>query len=488
VYDRFQETFYGIYYLASGISTRSQAQNLGHFLASQLRDPADPSVRVQTMQHNLLTATNAVLQQQGQLPTGEEYGALEQAVMRMAYTYGLYNPAKMPDAPGATQPDFLNRLWWAQNEYQADQLDDGMANLATYLQGVEQPAKAMQFVSNLLLAAKQTVGIQEDLQDPLFFQELLKFGFEYAKLNPDTSLSAEPQGFLDTLWRAEAGTSEFKHTVRIGVSGLSTLFKELETFEQKNKALKYESNMLNLAKQTSNFQMNQLWQDPLFLDRWLSIGRSYLTSDPLALLESNQSPQNFFLNTLWDINNEPSSNISQAVTDLELLLQNFDYNLEPTETQPLLAFNHGNEDINYSEERQTPLIAGISIDELLCKVGWRRKATTFEPLPKYRNSQGLLTDGRYTVVRSLMEPHETGYPDGTSQFLNGFTGEAADSMVLDAARLADHLCLWTDGGRKAKVQILNGPIGTLGRTGTLTNWITIHRRANGNIHGHPSSP
>jgi RHS repeat-associated protein len=134
------------------------------------------------------------------------------------------------------------------------------------------------------------------------------------------------------------------------------------------------------------------------------------------------------------------------------------------------------------------LIAGLNLDELLCNLGIRRRATAFRPVEKFRSPDGLLTDGTYRVLRSLMQPHETGSTaSGRSQFLTRFRGEAADTLVLDAARLADQLCLWVDGGRKAKVQIVNSPIGILG-SGKLTHWITIHRRANGIIHGHPSSP
>jgi hypothetical protein len=297
-YDRFQHTFYGLYYLASTITTRSQAENLGYYLAGQLADPDDPAVRVQTMQHNLLTAVNHTLQQSGQLPSAADYPALEQAVMRMAYTYSLYSPSKIPDATGATdpQPDFLNRLWWAQNDYQANQLDDGIASLTTYLQGVEQPAKAMQFVSNLLLAAKQVVSIREDLQDPLFFQELLKFGFEYAKLNPDISLSDQPQGFLDTLWRTHAGTQGFAQAIRTGASGLSNLFGQLDSKEKRQDVLEFGERLMQAAKLAPSLQ--QQVKDPQFVDALLGLGGAYASLEPTALPAAEADPQ-LFLNTLW---------------------------------------------------------------------------------------------------------------------------------------------------------------------------------------------
>jgi hypothetical protein len=313
--------------LASTITTRSQAENLGYYLAGQLADPDDPAVRVQTMQHNLLTAVNHTLQQIGQLPSAADYPALEQAVMRMAYTYSLYSPAQIPDATGAAdpQPDFLNRLWWAQNDYQADQLDEGIAGLTTYLQGVEQPAKAIQFVSNLLLAAKQTVAIQEDLQDPLFFQELLKFGFEYAKLNPDTSLSAEPQGFLDLLWRAQAGTQGFAEAIKKGAAGISNLFGQLKTkFGSATKAervelLELEQKLFKAIKQVQDPALIAHTRDPKFLAQLVELAGNY---DALPLSGFGYS-SSFFLETLRKSSLQDASAIQQGATQLNEFLKDF---------------------------------------------------------------------------------------------------------------------------------------------------------------------
>jgi hypothetical protein len=254
---------------------------------------------------------------------------LEQAVMRMAYTYGLYNPAKIPDAPGATQPDFLNRLWWAQNEYQADQLDDGMANLATYLQGVEQPAKAMQFVSNLLMAAKQTVGIQEDLQDLLFFQELLKFGFEYAKLNPDTSLSAEPQSFLKVLWQAKSGTAEFARAIKTGaggtdeLSGLSNFFDGLSNTEQRLNLLAFGRKLLEASALSQDSNLQLLMQNPRFTDDLIELGSAYASVNPETFQDVSVTPLNSFLDSIWEEVQEDSLLSNEVLLDLSPLAKFF---------------------------------------------------------------------------------------------------------------------------------------------------------------------
>jgi RHS repeat-associated protein len=102
----------------------------------------------------------------------------------------------------------------------------------------------------------------------------------------------------------------------------------------------------------------------------------------------------------------------------------------------------------------------------------------------YYNRHGQLTNGKYTIDESGMDPHQTGsLADGKSQWLSSVDAEQA---VLDAADVADENGLW-DAQGKAKVQA-NGYIGALGRTGELTDWINVYRTSTGFIHGSPGSP
>ncbi|GIH60646.1 polymorphic toxin-type HINT domain-containing protein [Microbispora siamensis] len=110
----------------------------------------------------------------------------------------------------------------------------------------------------------------------------------------------------------------------------------------------------------------------------------------------------------------------------------------------------------------------------------------------FRDRHGNLTDGRYTVNDAAMAPHTSGsfagkmlpdgsfLPAGKSQFL--FQVDAAGE-ALRAARFADANDLWI--GNKAKVFVENGPIGVIGRTGELTNWMTVTRSGR-TIHAWPS--
>ena len=99
------------------------------------------------------------------------------------------------------------------------------------------------------------------------------------------------------------------------------------------------------------------------------------------------------------------------------------------------------------------------------------------------NRHGQFTNGTYSVDAAGMAPHQTGsLAGGRSQWLSSVDAETA---VLDAAWRADQAGLWV--GNKAKVPVFNGNVGSIGRTGELTNWITVHRNSNGFVHGHPAA-
>ncbi|MEU4692422.1 hypothetical protein [Actinoplanes sp. NPDC023714] len=55
--------------------------------------------------------------------------------------------------------------------------------------------------------------------------------------------------------------------------------------------------------------------------------------------------------------------------------------------------------------------------------------------------------------------------------------------MLDAAAFADANDLWRKG--KAKVLVVNGPVGVLGETGELTDYINVYRNERGGVHGSP---
>jgi hypothetical protein len=63
---------------------------------------------------------------------------------------------------------------------------------------------------------------------------------------------------------------------------------------------------------------------------------------------------------------------------------------------------------------------------------------------------------------------------------------AAD--VLVRAALGEYVSAEELGRPKAKVCVVNGPVGVVGETGELTSWINIYRKRSGSVHGSPGRP
>ncbi|WP_166665506.1 polymorphic toxin-type HINT domain-containing protein [Kribbella caucasensis] len=106
------------------------------------------------------------------------------------------------------------------------------------------------------------------------------------------------------------------------------------------------------------------------------------------------------------------------------------------------------------------------------------------PPPITVDRHGNLTNGKFTLSEQMVK-HTGGVP-GKSIFLFHVNSGKA---VLDAAAYADAYKLWNKAGTKAKVYVENGPVGVLGRTGELTDWINVYRDPKSNfVHGSPGSP
>ena len=61
------------------------------------------------------------------------------------------------------------------------------------------------------------------------------------------------------------------------------------------------------------------------------------------------------------------------------------------------------------------------------------------------------------------------------------TNVDAEKVALDAADYADAHNLWI--ANKAKVSVVNGHVGVIGRTGELTYYVNVYRNSRGAIHG-----
>lgn len=109
----------------------------------------------------------------------------------------------------------------------------------------------------------------------------------------------------------------------------------------------------------------------------------------------------------------------------------------------------------------------------------------FEPPPIRRDARGRLTNGTYTIDEPGMVPHKSGQTaaPAKSQFLARVDAESA---TLDAAAYADAKKLWKNN--RAKVYVENGPVGVVGKTGLLTQWVNVYRTQTGMVHAAPGSP
>jgi RHS repeat-associated protein len=113
-------------------------------------------------------------------------------------------------------------------------------------------------------------------------------------------------------------------------------------------------------------------------------------------------------------------------------------------------------------------------------------SSNFKPSPIFRNPRGQLTNGKYILDETGMQPHLSGdLSSGKSQFLFNVD---ANTATLDAAAYADQFNLWNAKTNSAKVPVTNGNIGVLGKTGELTNYINVYRTNTGFVHSSPGTP
>ena len=126
------------------------------------------------------------------------------------------------------------------------QLDQGVRALGHLLNGVSDPINTLKFLNSLLNAAANSVALNEprlanggdvldprgDIHNAQFIRELIKFGFEVAKVNPTVTTTGAVviSEFLNTLLRggddrqAQGGLNQFFE----GLNGTSDRIKLLE--------------------------------------------------------------------------------------------------------------------------------------------------------------------------------------------------------------------------------------------------------------------
>lgn len=320
-YEELDLSLYGIYFIASEIRTRGQAKNVGAYLAGQLStyfDASDPAVKVQVVQTTALTAVNEVLRLRGgsldlvQQP--DQYTQLLQAVTGLGALYAQFDPI-LPAVEDRTTPDFLQKLWRGQ----LTGTNGAIQDLQTLLVGVatDKLAQTIQFIHNLLRAANEVEVLSQgdDLRNPLFLRELVEFGVEFAKLNPNTTLSSEPQGFLDVLWRLPIGQSpQIERQLQQGAAGLNQLFEEVESNDERLEMLTVGQHLLQAARELSAPELQAQKRNPQFVGALVELLGTYTSLAP-ELAVGTANPM-FFLNTLRE-----SQDVEKGRQELEGFLQ-----------------------------------------------------------------------------------------------------------------------------------------------------------------------
>ena len=309
----------------NGLIERS-AGSAGFVLAQDLVK-GSTAVSVQVFQATLLAAFNEVLYGNPISATPEAHSALLKAALELGQTYAKLAPSRETGTVLASDADFgfLDMLWRAQQPGGAgnlsvkEQLDQGVKALGRLLSGVSgvsDPINTLKFLNNLLNAAANSVSLNEvriasnggvldlrgDAHSAGFIRELIKLGFEVAKVNPTvtTTGGAVISEFLNTLLR---GGDE-----RQAQGGLNQFFEGLNGTSDRIKLLGFGDRLL---------QATQALQSPIrdarILSELLQLGGAYAGLEP-----TKNGQLNFFLDDIWKMTS------SSSTSSLEEFLQPLD--------------------------------------------------------------------------------------------------------------------------------------------------------------------
>ncbi|UBF30108.1 C40 family peptidase (plasmid) [Kovacikia minuta CCNUW1] len=273
-------------------------------IGDALNSTSPTSVRVQVFQATLL---DVVTEATPGVTDLAEQQALATAVMQLAQTYAWLNPN-----PEATVPvedevfGFLDRLWRLQvpdangqfkdSEEIAAALQKGVSELGQLLDGVNDPVKAIQFLSNLVQAASNVTSLKGDMKNATFLRELIEFGVEYTKMNPDDTPSSNDDAlntFLNRFWRGEDQS--------LGQGGLSALFKGVETHDGRIDLLNFQGKMFEAIKMVPDLETDR--KSPSYLANVVAV-TGYYAASKLNLDQGFIYEENDFLKSLWQAQNQ----------------------------------------------------------------------------------------------------------------------------------------------------------------------------------------
>jgi hypothetical protein len=254
--------------------------------------------------------------------------------LELEQTYTRLAPSQDTGTVLASDADygFLDLLWRSQQlgadgnlpgkDAIAPQLDQGVKALGRLLNGVSDPVATLKFLNNLLNAAANSVSLNEprlissvgvfdrrgDIRSASFIRELIKFGFEIAKVNPTVTTTGEAviSEFLNTLWR---GGDD-----RQAQGGLNQIFEGVKTPGDRVKLLGFGHRLVQAAQLLQGADLQIQKKDARFLSQLLNLGGAYAALGT----QVSQSDLHFFLETL-----RQSQDIQKAATELKAFLDSF---------------------------------------------------------------------------------------------------------------------------------------------------------------------
>lgn len=284
------------------------------------------AVRTQVFQASLLAVVAEVLNNQPM--TTMQQQAVIDSVLELGKTYAWLNQnARFSSLPQMQDVEFLDQLWQLQLPNQfgrfsypseaAMVLQRAVDSLDRLLADVHDPARAIQFLNNLLLAATNVPALKDEVKDPQFIQKLL----EFAKLNPNLNTSIPTEGmtdaFLDILWKNDTAR------MKLAERDLSEFFEVLHTPAESTKGLEFGRKLLKLSTYIQEPTLELYKQNSQFLTELIKLGSAYTSLNPVAPT-SNQS-LDFFLDTAYRLNDLQTSaqqlgNFLKVVTNPDAVL------------------------------------------------------------------------------------------------------------------------------------------------------------------------
>ncbi|GAQ00079.1 Ig-like domain-containing protein [Leptolyngbya sp. NIES-2104] len=326
--DRFQPVMEGLFVDAydprgedAGVS-ECYAPWAGRWLAQELvRD--ERSVRVQVFQATLLAVVTEVLKDHPVVAESIQHQQLVDAVLELGKTYAWLNPDAETAIPIEDKDfAFLNQLWRLQmpdasGSFAQDAsavLQQSVEALTRLLTSVDDPARAIEFISRLIVSATYATALKEgttpDIKNQTFLRELNEFGFVAARVNLRTTLEAPKAGeFLEALWQGRG--------LSIAHEGLNDFFSGTV---ERVKLMNYAERLVQATQQVQGLNLQTQKKDPRFLSHLLNLGSAYVALH-LKEIGSNATDPKLFLNTLWQ-----GQNLQKGATELETYLAQFEGN------------------------------------------------------------------------------------------------------------------------------------------------------------------